>query len=172
MRFLTNGKLLDIGCGFGFFLNTARKFKWQVTGVELSKPAVQYAQNFYKLDVFNGEVENANYANHTFNVITFWDVLEHVPNPATFLNYVQQILKKDGLIAFSIPNISSLAARLYKGDWWTLKPEEHLWHFNPQTLKQLLQEQHYKLLLMAKAPFNGPNLTRVDNIVVLARSLA
>jgi 2-polyprenyl-3-methyl-5-hydroxy-6-metoxy-1,4-benzoquinol methylase len=172
MRFLPNGQLLDIGCGFGFFLNAARKFNWQVSGVELSKSAVQYAQDFYKLDIFNGEVENANHAKHTFNVITFWDVLEHVLNPSAFLSSVRQILKKDGLIAFSIPNINSMLARLAKGKWWTLRPEQHLWHFNPQTLKQLLYEQHFEPLLIAKSPFNGPSLTRVDCIVVLARPIA
>ena len=171
MRFLPKGKLLDIGCGFGFFLNAARKFNWQVSGVELSKPAVQYAQDFYNLDIFNGEVENANYPKHTFNVITFWDVLEHVLNPATFLSSVQQILKKDGLIAFSIPNISSMLARLAKGKWWTLRPEQHLWHFTLQTLKQLLYERHFMPLLIAKSPFNGPSLTRLDCIVVLARPI-
>lgn len=163
---------MDIGCGFGFFLNAARKFNWQVSGVELSKSAVQYAQDFYKLEIFNGEVEHANHAKHTFNVITFWDVLEHVLNPAAFLKSVQQILKKDGLIAFSIPNISSMSARLAKGKWWTLRPEQHLWHFSPQTLKQLLDEQHFEPLLIAKSPFNGPSLSRVDCMVVLARPVA
>jgi 2-polyprenyl-3-methyl-5-hydroxy-6-metoxy-1,4-benzoquinol methylase len=171
-RFLTNGKLLDIGCGFGFFLNAARKYNWEVAGVELSKSAVQYAQNFYNLDIFNGEVEHANHAKHTFDVITFWDVLEHVHNPAAFLKSVRHILKKDGLIAFSIPNISSMLARTAKGKWWTLRPEQHLWHFSPQTLNRLLAEQNFKSLVMAKSPFNGPGLTRLDCIVVLARPIA
>lgn len=172
MRFLAKGKLLDIGCGYGFFLNIAQKFNWNVSGVELSRLASEYARRSYQLDIFNGEAEDADYSEHSFNVITFWDVLEHVFNPAAFLNSVHRILKREGLIAFSVPNIDSLVARLYKGKWWTLRPEQHLWHFSPQTLNRLLYEQRFKPLLIAKSPLSGPGFTRVDNIVVLARPIS
>jgi 2-polyprenyl-3-methyl-5-hydroxy-6-metoxy-1,4-benzoquinol methylase len=171
MRVVPKGKLLDIGCGYGIFLNTARNLAWTVFGVELSRPASEYAHNSFKLKIFNGEIEKANYPDHYFDVITFWDVLEHVPNPAVFLQNVKRILKQDGLIALSVPNSGSLVARIYQGKWQTLRPEQHLWHFNIKTLKQLLAEESFEPWLIAKSPFNGPNFTRVDNMVVLARPI-
>jgi 2-polyprenyl-3-methyl-5-hydroxy-6-metoxy-1,4-benzoquinol methylase len=171
MKFVQKGKLLDIGCGYGIFLNAARKLGWMVTGVELSRTASEYARNVYKLDIHNGEVESVNHPECHFDVITFWDVLEHVPNPASFLNTVRSLFKKEGLIALSVPNIGSFFARFYKGKWGALRPEQHLWHFNRQSLNQLLFDQGFKPLIMAKSPFNGPNFTRLDSMVVLARPI-
>lgn len=168
-RFGARGKLLDVGCGYGIFLNTARRYGWSVFGVELSHLAYEYGRNFYSLDIFHGAVEEANYPDHSFDVITAWDVLEHLSDPIIFLKAIRRILKKDGICFFSLPNIESTAARVFKDKWWTLRPAEHIWHFTPRTITQLLNEQGYTILFLAKSPFAGPNFTRIDSMVIGAR---
>lgn len=171
-RFKPKGKLLDTGCGYGIFLAVAKQNGWLVWGVELSKPACEYAQSLYQLNIFNGELENANLPDQFFDVITIWDVLEHIPNPAKFLNQVRRTIKSDGYLALSTPNIDSMAARISRAKWWSLCPEQHLWHFNPKILGRLLSEQGFEPIICAKSPFNGPNFTRIDNMVILARPIA
>uniref|UniRef100_A0A7C6A898 Class I SAM-dependent methyltransferase n=1 Tax=candidate division WOR-3 bacterium TaxID=2052148 RepID=A0A7C6A898_UNCW3 len=170
-QFQAKGKLLDIGSGYGIFLAVAKHYGWLVWGVELSKPACDYASSLYQLNIFNGEVEVANYPDQFFDVITSWDVLEHIPNPVIFLKGVRRIIKKSGYLALSVPNVDSFAARLIPTKWWSLRPEQHLWHFSPKTLSRLLFEQGFEPVLCAKSPFNGPNFTRIDNMVVLAQPI-
>lgn len=168
-RFKTKGKLLDVGCGYGIFLHMAKQKGWDVFGVELSQPAVTYCQTVYNLNIFNGEIEHANFSEQFFDVITGWDILEHIPDPPSFLKTIRQLIKKDGILALSLPNIQSWAAKFSGSKWWTLLPKEHLWHFSPETLSRLLNEQNYKIFLIAKKPFSGPNFTRIDSMVVFAR---
>ncbi|MEO0084859.1 MAG: class I SAM-dependent methyltransferase [candidate division WOR-3 bacterium] len=170
-HFKTKGKLLDIGCGYGVFLQVAKQKGWEVFGVELSQSAVKYCQTVYNLNIFNGEIEDSNFPDQFFDVITGWDILEHIPDPPPFLKAIRRLIKKDGILALSLPNIESLVAKFSGSKWWTLLPEEHLWHFSPETLTRLLHEQKYEIFLMAKRPFSGPNFTRIDGMVVFARPL-
>lgn len=130
------GVLLDIGCSTGLFLNQMRTEGWQPTGVEFSSHAADYARNTFGLDVFTGTVEQAQFPSDHFDVVTMWDVLEHVLDPLHTLYEVQRILKPGGLLAVSLPNPDSIGARLFGGSWVGWDRPRHLHLFTIPVLKK------------------------------------
>lgn len=100
------GKLLDVGCGLGYFVKKVSSFPdWDVYGYEISEPAVSFARERLSLkNIFQGRVEEANFPDNCFDVITMWDVIEHIPDPNSLLSYLKKILKKDGILFIATPN--------------------------------------------------------------------
>ena len=140
------GKLLDIGCAFGFFLELASKRMWTVRGIELSKAAADYTKK-NKQQVFNGTLENANYKKESFDVITMFDVIEHVPDPKKTIMKIRDLLKPKGIIAVTTPNIDSLPARILGRRWEEVKRvREHIYFFSDKTFKKLLESTGFKVL--------------------------
>ncbi|MBF0557412.1 MAG: class I SAM-dependent methyltransferase [Nitrospirae bacterium] len=133
------GSLLDIGCGAGFFLKLAADEGYNVSGVELSQWACEYARKTFALNVINGELKDAGFAPDTFDVITLWHIVEHVSDPVKFLMEVNRLLKKDGLLVVEVPNIRSVAAKLAGTNWELMAPKEHFFYFDLHTMSRLLQ---------------------------------
>jgi 2-polyprenyl-3-methyl-5-hydroxy-6-metoxy-1,4-benzoquinol methylase len=108
-RFIKNkkGTLLDVGCGLGYFVKKISSIPdWQVFGYEISKPAVNYAKNNLGLkNIFCGRVEDSGFPQKYFNIITLWDVIEHIPDPRPLLIYLKTILRDDGILFIHTPNI-------------------------------------------------------------------
>jgi len=140
------GVLLDVGCGVGSFLRLARDKGYEASGVELSYYAAEYARNNFGLNVFNGELKDANLAPETFDIITLWHVLEHVTDPKKFLIEVNKLLKKDGLLVVEVPNIGSIAAKISLMNWELMAPKEHLFYFYPHTISRLLKETGFSII--------------------------
>jgi len=147
-RFKHEGKLLDVGCNIGLFLNVAREEGFSVIGVELNKGCAQYGRNNFKLDIRSDSLENIAFADQSIDVVTLFDVLEHVRDIHDFLSEVKRILKKDGVLVIQSPNIQSLMARLTKSNWNWLTPPDHLYHFTPATLGLLLKEHGFDIRLL------------------------
>ncbi len=108
-RFLVgrSGRLLDVGCGLGYFVKSVSEVpSWEAYGYEISKPAVEFAQRRLRLDkVRHGRVEDSGFAQESFDIITLWDVIEHVPDPDPFLSYLFSILKPNGMLFIHTPNV-------------------------------------------------------------------
>lgn len=105
LRFKKTGLLLDIGCGLGYFLATAREQGWQVKGIDISPVATREAQqNFGLEDVQAVTVAEADFSPQSFDVITMWNCLEHMADPVTTLTRVIEWLKPDGLLALEVPD--------------------------------------------------------------------
>jgi SAM-dependent methyltransferase len=147
-RFKHTGKLLDVGCNIGLFLNVAREEGFSVIGVELNKGCAQYGINNFKLDIRSDYLEKMAFADHSIDVVTLFDVLEHVRDIHAFLSAVKRILKKDGLLVIQSPNIQSLMAGLTGSNWNWLTPPDHLYHFTPATLGLLLKEHGFDIKLL------------------------
>lgn len=111
------GKLLDIGSGLGYFLKLAQREGWEVTGVEPQSSAAEYCKKKMGIKVQVGFVEDMNIKPKSFDVVTLWDVWEHVHNPLSFLDRCIEIVKPGGLLVISIPNSSGWPARLFRGQW-------------------------------------------------------
>ncbi|ABB30699.1 Methyltransferase type 11 [Geobacter metallireducens RCH3] len=111
------GKLLDIGCSTGAFLWEASLRYWDVCGIEISDKAAEVAREKYGLAVTTGTLLESSFDDETFDVVTAWDVLEHIANPAPFLTILRRILKQGGLILLNTPNINSADAA-YAGEQW------------------------------------------------------
>lgn len=135
----TSGHILDVGCATGLFLHEMAQADWQVSGIEPMAPAVEYARARMKLDVFQGLLEQAPYPPQSFDVVTFWDVLEHTFSPSASLQRAARLLKPGGLLAVNIPNWDSFDRRLFGAFWAGLDPPRHLYVFTHATLTRLLE---------------------------------
>jgi 2-polyprenyl-3-methyl-5-hydroxy-6-metoxy-1,4-benzoquinol methylase len=138
------GALLDVGCGTGEFLATCKQDGWQTTGIEPSANARQQAIQNHKLDV-REEHELGNLPPQSFDVITLWHVLEHVPYLQERVKKLQQLLKKDGLLVIAVPNRMSHDAEYYGAFWAAYDVPRHLWHFRPQDMRRLMDECGFKV---------------------------
>jgi len=137
------GKILDIGCATGIFLDGMRSMGWQTYGVEPSASAAEYARARFRLDVFQGRLERAHIATCIFDVITLWDVFEHVHEPGQILDEIARILRPGGLLILSLPNPDSLEARLLGRDWVGWDLPRHLNLFRPAQLRLLLARRGF-----------------------------
>ena len=129
----SEGMLLDIGCGTGYFLNQMRKEEWIVTGVEKDEGARKYAK-----DKFNLDTQTHDYLFHLMkgskDVITMWHVLEHIEHLGQMMEHLHRILKDDGLLVIALPNRISLDAQKYNEFWAAYDVPRHLWHFSPNSV--------------------------------------
>lgn len=163
------GRLLEIGSGYGLFLAAARDAGYAVRGVELSAAGVRVARAELGLNVFAGQLAGA--AAEPADVICFWDTLEHVPDPLAFLREVRSRLAPGGLVALSVPYVSSLPARVLGARWWTLKPEQHIWHFTPRTLTLVAARAGLVITDVVRSPLCTANVGRLDSLVAFGRAL-
>jgi 2-polyprenyl-3-methyl-5-hydroxy-6-metoxy-1,4-benzoquinol methylase len=131
------GRLLDVGCATGLFVHVAAQNGWDAMGLEASTWAVTQARRHRVGRFETGFVETARLANASFDVVTLWDVLEHVPSPGTALDRIGRWMKPGGHLFMSVPNVASLTARFMRGAW-VLLLREHLWYFSPKTIAILL----------------------------------
>lgn len=138
------GKILDIGCANGFLLDEARRRKWDPYGVEVSKWAVRYASEKLNLNVLRGTLRKAAFPDQFFDVIVMLDVLEHLPDPRYTLIEIRRILKNDGMLYISTPDISSAMSKILRAKWWGIN-KFHLYYFSKKTLRKMLDASGFKI---------------------------
>ena len=131
------GVLLDIGCANGFFLDEARKQGWDTRGVEISTWAAAYGRNELKLNITNGFLEEANFPAEFFDVIVMLDVIEHLTHPKQVLLEIKRILKPQGVVYISTPDIASTLSRLLGAKWWGIN-KYHLFYFSKKTFETMI----------------------------------
>lgn len=140
------GKLLDVGAGIGVLLNQAKKRGWDPYGIDIKRDSINFAKNQYSVNVDVATLESAGFENNFFDAIVMNDLIEHVPNPITTLKIANKLLKSDGLIFLSTPNIESLMAKIFGTRWLHLKPNEHIYYFSPTTMNLILEEAGFKMI--------------------------
>ncbi len=143
-RHAQSGRLLEVGCSTGFFLNAAR-LNFEVEGVEPSKWARQYAQDQLKLKIAAPTLDAARFPDGTFDVAVLNDVIEHVPDPAGLLREVARVTKPGGLLYIVTPDCESLSAKILGGRWWGLRPA-HIYYFSRRTLAELAVKNGFEVL--------------------------
>ena len=143
-KFDTKGKsVLDIGCATGSLLAHLREYGWNVTGVEIS-PCAGYARDKRKLNVRDIPLEENNFPSGSFEVILASHLIEHLNDPKTFLIETKRILKDNGDIYITTPNISGFQAHLYGSDWRSAI-FDHLYLFSRKTLSKMLKNTGFKV---------------------------
>lgn len=141
------GKLLDLGCAAGFFLQVAAENGWQVEGVEISPFVANYARSHLHLNVHQADLQEINFPQKSFDLITLWDVLEHLSDPLFTFKKIRKILKDDGLLVFSTPDVDSLPAKLTKHRWVGYKlSDEHLTYLSLATLRSLCKKTGFEIV--------------------------
>lgn len=155
------GSVLDVGCGSGQFLLAMDALGWNCVGVEPNETAAQHARDAAGLEVLAGDIFAINQV-AIYDVITLWDVLEHVHSPYDVLVHCNRLLNLDGVIALHVPNWASIERRLFGERWTALDTPRHLYHFSPETIKHLLKRSGFRVkTLQAKAPV----LTLASNVL-------
>ena len=136
------GRVLDVGAGVGDFLANLRDLGWQVHGVEPSARAAESARE-RGLDVLEGTILHSQLQDATFDLITFWHVLEHIHSPTAALNRAFELLKPGGKLMVAVPNWKSVKRRVLHDGWWRMETPRHLYHFTPSTLSRALSEANF-----------------------------
>lgn len=151
-RWAEQGTVLDIGCSTGLFLNEAKQAGFDVAGVEFSGSSAQFARNQFQLSVTDGDIHAFDGAPGTVDVLTMFDVIEHVRDPARDILAAHRLIKPGGLFILSTPNIDGLFPRLSEpladrlGHWPHVEPPWHLFQFSVRTLSAMLEARGFECL--------------------------
>lgn len=136
--------LLDIGCGTGGFLQTAFKNNWKVSGIEPNQQARDLANS--KTNNAVVEIEQLlKFKSNSFDVITLWHVLEHLPSLEDQIKIFKELLKPKGTLIIAVPNYKSFDAKHYKEFWAAYDVPRHLWHFNQESISKLVSKEFFKV---------------------------
>lgn len=144
-KFTPTGTVLDIGCALGGFLQVAQEAGYNVSGIEISKSAVHHIQKNKNLDVICGELISAGLPDGKYDIVTMWDVIEHLSDPISYIKEIQRILKPGGILALTTGDIRAVWPRLAKRHWQLMTPPQHLFFFHPQVIKSLLAQNNFSL---------------------------
>jgi len=151
---LKTGKILDVGCGTGAFLNNIQQKGWDVTGLEPDVNAREVAQQLYDLQIqdiaFITELPK-----DSFDAITLWHVLEHVHKLHEFIQQLRTLLKDNGTLFIAVPNYQSLDSKIYGSHWAAYDVPRHLYHFSPKAMQVLLQKNGFTLKEKKPMWFDG-----------------
>jgi 2-polyprenyl-3-methyl-5-hydroxy-6-metoxy-1,4-benzoquinol methylase len=149
----STGRALDVGSGPGVFLDVLREAGWEIAGLEPSAHARKAADSrLGRRVVRTGTLAEARFARGSFDLVTFWDVLEHVPDPLDALRSARALLAPGGRLVVETQDVGSLVARVLGSRWHHYKHGEHLHHFHRGTLRRALRASGFEPLSMRAGP--------------------
>jgi 2-polyprenyl-3-methyl-5-hydroxy-6-metoxy-1,4-benzoquinol methylase len=135
----SSGRLLDVGCSIGLFLELARERGWEGVGLEPASRARAHARDVYGLDVRSVPLTEASFERATFDAVTLLSVLEHTTDPRGMLAECARVLRPGGALYVVVPNVESLACRVLREGTRTFDGRNHLVYFSSSTLTALLE---------------------------------
>ncbi len=142
---LPQGKILDIGCGVGEFLNFCKNKGWEITGIEPSEEARKIAEKKLDTKIFTPQ-QIEELPRQQYDVITMWHVLEHVEDLHSEINELQRLLKPNGRLIIALPNHQSYDAQHYGKHWAAYDVPRHLSHFSKESIKNIFQNSNFQLV--------------------------
>jgi SAM-dependent methyltransferase len=146
-RLAPGARVLDVGCAAGYFGEVMKERGHDVWGVEPSEAIVDEARARLGADrVHLGSLGDVPWGEASFDLITLWDVVEHLPDPVASLREARGLLRPGGLLLIETQNVESRFARLLGRRWQHFKQAEHLWHFSPATIRRLLEASGFEQL--------------------------
>jgi len=140
------GRALDVGSAAGFCMAAMRELGFETHGLEISETIASHARERFGFDTIHiGPLEQSPYPDGHFDLITMWDVVEHVPDPVSLLVRARELLAPGGLLVIETQDIDSRFAQTLGPKWHHYKHEEHIYHFNPSTVKTLLAQAGFRV---------------------------
>lgn len=139
------GRLLDVGCGNGQYLAYMRDLGWEVYGVDTDHEAALVAQQQYKVSVYTGNLEDANFPNDYFDAVTLNHVIEHVFDPIKILSECYRILKPGGCLIVVTPNSKSMGHYIFRDSWRGFDIPRHMYLFNKNTLNTCVKHAGFQV---------------------------
>jgi SAM-dependent methyltransferase len=158
-----NGRLLDVGCSIGLFLDLARERGWHGIGIEFAPRALAYAREQHGLEVLDVPLEEAGFEDGSFDAVGLLSVLEHTNEPRRMLGDVARVLRPGGAVYVVVPNVESLACRVLHERARTFDGRNHLVYFSPATLRDCFDRSGFDV------PYLG---TTVSSAAAIAEHLA
>ncbi len=159
------GRLLDIGCGYGFFLKMAEERGWEAVGVDPNPQGIAYAKERLHVNALLGDLKDVHFPNGSFDLVTLWNVLDHTPDPLDILLEIHRVLKDDGYIFIRTPNagwnyfsfrLTNFLSRVGLGKVFDERPFAtfifHLTNFSRPTLRLVLERSGFIPLSIMNSP--------------------
>jgi SAM-dependent methyltransferase len=140
-----DGRLLDFGCGSGWYAERMRRRGWKVTAMDASVHAARQAAKSFGLPTLVGTLPHPDVAPNSFDVITMGAVFEHVHWPHDVIAGAREALAPGGLLAIAVPNLASWGFAYFGADWDSLDLPRHLLHFTPTTLRRLVEMHGFQV---------------------------
>ena len=153
--FRAPGRLLDFGCGAAEFLKKMREYGWNVEGLDLSPRVVDALRQRAGFRAHLGTLPHPDISAASYDAITMWHSLEHVPFPQEVLRAASVALRAGGILAVGVPNFASWSFRQFQEDWTGLALPRHLTHFTPLTLRQIVEATGFRVLSIEQVGRDG-----------------
>lgn len=150
IQFKKHGKILDVGCAMGFLLELASQKGFDTYGIDVSDYAVKIAQKKFGNKIQLSPLSHATLKEKFFDVITMFDLIEHLKTPREDLQKLRNSLKDDGILIIQTGDVESLWAKRMKKNWHFFAPPQHLFFFSQNTLTKLLGEAGFKVVKIEK----------------------
>lgn len=146
-KIIPEGRWLDVGCSAGFILSVAKSANYDTYGIEIDPLGVKYAREALRLDnIFQGTFEEHHFDDNFFDIITLYDVIEHVQDLNKIVKELKRVLSKDGVIEIWTPDIGHWRVPEPLIEWRAISPSKHLYYFNKKTLSMLLNKHGLKII--------------------------
>lgn len=146
-KYMDPGKVLDVGCAMGFYLEHAKSLGWDVYGIEVSEYAATYARELLQTEhIYHKGIEEAVFEVEQFDLITLWLVFEHMNEPVEVLNKLAAWLKPNGILALKVPHADGITFRSNLKQWLSQHPADHMCDYTVDTLRRLAAKAGFELL--------------------------
>jgi 2-polyprenyl-3-methyl-5-hydroxy-6-metoxy-1,4-benzoquinol methylase len=153
-QFAPGKKVLDLGCGTGYFLHHLKSNGFETTGVEVSEDAKKMAIEKFGLDVHSPTAFLDEKLAQDYDAITLWHVLEHLYDLDRYMTAIRDSLKVNGVVIIAVPNKNALDAAYYRDKWAAYDAPRHLWHFTPDTMRALAAKHQLRIVRYKRLPFD------------------
>ena len=167
-KFRKTNRMIDVGCGIGYFLDAAKERGWEVYGTEFTDEAVRICSD-KGIKMQQGKLDADHYDPNSFDVIISIEVLEHIINPMEEVDNFHSILRSGGAVYLTTPNFNSLSRKILKEKWNVISYPEHLSYYTPRTITRLFSDHGFS---KKKIRTTGISITRMKSGLALSKQQA